>query len=593
MSKFNVIVKNPTNYKLQTGISKEVGDIVEHTENEIKILLDADVVTIPELTLKTLQNKKKKVFQTPDELGAETPEDILATRLTTNTDFPKLCRKAVSQLGIYYDDFKYWWIWNDVEHKWQETDETSILNKIDSKITESSNTIEHGIKSLLIEALKRQGRLNKPKELDWHWIQFKDKLINFGTNEVMPASSEYFIANPIPWEVGDSEETPMIDKLLDDWLNNDKDSKRDVLVLKELFAFVLAPKYFISSVPFLYGNGGDGKSQYMQLLLKFIGMNNYTSTTLNYLEKSQFGTYSLRKKLLCGVHELPKNQIDQFTNIKAISGRDPVFMEKKGHDRLADVVYAKIFLVGNDVPICADMSDGFTRRILLIKFPNQFKENGDIFQKIPDVEFKNLAKWCLRKLKELEVSFKLVCDSDDLKTKKEEYKKAANQVIHFMKDEGYLITGKMTDKLMVTQWFNEYNRWAEANNREMLDYRAFKAKVENLGVSTEIDDLYIGEQKTRRLFAYGVAKKIVLDEGQSIMPRVIEQIDNNKVIEDSKVEIITSKPRVVEDFALLDGVLLVDFCNKCHTKVQLVAKNRYNEYICEACYEKLGVENNE
>jgi len=448
------------------------------------------------------------------KIEEQSPENNLAERLNKETNFPNLCRLAVKNIGIYYDESRYWWIWNGQEHKWQETDETDILNKIDSKITNASNTIEMQIKSLLIEALKREGRKNRPEELDWHWIQFKDKLVNFETNKVMTASPKYFIANPIPWEIGKSDKTPKLDELLNNWLNNEKDTKRDILCLKELFAFVIAPKYFISAVPFCYGNGSDGKSQFIKTMVKFIGLHNYTSTTLNYLEKSQFGTYSLRKKLLCSVNELPKNQIDQFTTIKAISGRDPIFMEKKGHDRVTDTVYAKIFLVGNDVPICSDMSDGFARRIILLKFPNQFKECGDIFETIPDKEFRNLAKWSLKRLKLLEKTYKLHSDSTDLKTKKEEYKTAANQVIHFMKEEEYLITGKMSDKIMVTDWFNQYNRWAEANNKEMLDYKSFKAKIENLGITTEIDEYYIGEQHTRRLFAIGVMKPIKIIEGQ-------------------------------------------------------------------------------
>lgn len=450
--------------------------------------------------------KCKKYLLNLEKITEENPETTLAARLTQNTNFPELCRKAVQQIGIYYDEYKYWWIWNEKEHKWQETDDTTILNQIDARISDASNTIENQIKSLIIEALKREGRKNKPEELDWHWIQFKDKLINFQTGEEKQASSKYFIANPIPWELGKSTKTPKLDALLNNWLNNEKDAKRDILYLKELFAFTIAPKYFISAVPFFYGNGSDGKSQFMKTLIKFIGIHNYTSTSLNYLEKSQFGTYSLRKKLLCSVNELPKNQIDQFTTIKAISGRDPIFMEKKGHDRVTDTVYSKIFLVGNDVPICSDMSDGFSRRIILLKFPNQFKECGDIFETIPDVEFRNLAKWSLKRLKLLEKSYKLASDSDDLKTKKENYKIAANQVIHFMKEEEYVITGKMKDKVMVTEWFNQYNRWAEANNKEMLDYKNFKAKVENLGISTEVDDYFIGEQRTRRLFAFGVEK---------------------------------------------------------------------------------------
>jgi P4 family phage/plasmid primase-like protien len=511
MVKYSVLVSDPEKYKQLVGVEKQKDDLIEHDKQDILELIKEKAIIIPELTKRKLE--KQKALNTPDENGNQTPEDILATRITTNTNFPELCRQAVKQIGIYFDEFKYWWIWNEAEYKWQETDDTTILNKIDSKITESANTIESKIKSMLLEALKREGRKNKPEELDWHWIQFKDKLINFSNGQTIPATSKYFIANPIPWKVGKTTETPNLDKLLDEWLNNSKTKKRNINYLKELFAFTIAPKYFISSVPFLYGAGSDGKSQFIRTLIKFIGMHNYTSTNLSYLEKSQFGTYSLRKKLLCTVNELPKNQIDNFTTIKAISGRDPIFMEKKGHDRLTDIVYSKIFLVGNDVPICSDMSDGFTRRIILLKFPNQFKEGGDIFESIPEEEFENLAFWCLNKLKELEKTYSLKCDHDDLITKKEEYKKASNQVIHFMKSVGYIITGKMEHKVMVTQWFNEYNRWAEDNHHDLLDYKNFKAKIENLGVSTDNDDVVIGDQRTRRLFAYGVEKQVIMGDG--------------------------------------------------------------------------------
>jgi len=439
------------------------------------------------------------------------PEDHLAEKLTIATNFPKICRKAVQQLGIYYDNHKYWWIWNENQTKWQETDETDILNKIDTKIKDSANTIEPKIKTLLLEALKREGRKNKPQELDWHWIQFQDTLINFNTKETMKATSKYFNSNPIPWKIGKTTNTPKLDKLLDQWLNNKKTTPRPIETLKDLFAFSIVPHYFISTVPFLYGKGSDGKTQYINTLTKFIGDENHTSTTLHYLEKSQFGTYSLRKKLLATINELPKNKIDQFTNIKSISGRDgKTFIEKKGHDRTKEKIYAKIILVGNNVPICDDTSDGFFRRISLINFPNTFEEKGDVYEAIPDKEFENLCLWSLQKLKELTTTYKLTCNQDNLIKKREEYKKASNQVIHFMESVGYKKTGCMEDSLLVTQWYDEFNRWAEDNNLDLLDYKQFKAKIENLGITTENAKYEIREYRTMRLFAYGI-KKVVLE----------------------------------------------------------------------------------
>jgi len=49
----------------------------------------------------------------------------------------------------------------------------------------------------------------------------------------------------------------------------------------------------------------------------------------------------------------------------------------------------------------------------------------------------------------------------------------------------------------------------------MLDYKSFKAKVENLGISTDVDEYHITpEQKTRRLYAFGVKKSPLMAGGQ-------------------------------------------------------------------------------
>jgi len=315
----------------------------------------------------------------------QTPEEMIAESISLATNFPKLCRQAVAQLGIYFDDAQYWWVWNTKEYKWQSTDIYTILNKLDTTITDSANTIDPKIKSMIVEALKREGRKNKPKQLDWRWIQFKSNLINFQTNETMKATKEYFIANPIPWEIGKSDKTPVLDKMLDEWLNNDKMKKEDrrhVDYLKELFAFTMVPRYFISSVPFLYGKGGDGKTQFLDTIIKFIGRENEHSSTLYSLELTNFGTYDLRKKLMCSVYEVEKNDIKKFTNIKSISGRDgngKISITKKNCQSVKEEVYSKFFLVGNAVPVTKDMSDGFFRRIIMINFPNRFKDIGDVF----------------------------------------------------------------------------------------------------------------------------------------------------------------------------------------------------------------------
>jgi hypothetical protein len=62
MSKLTVIIENSELYKKKTGLTKEVGSTVEHSEAEIKILLAENIVSIPELTLQLMEEKRKRVW---------------------------------------------------------------------------------------------------------------------------------------------------------------------------------------------------------------------------------------------------------------------------------------------------------------------------------------------------------------------------------------------------------------------------------------------------------------------------------------------------------------------------------------------------
>ena len=88
----------------------------------------------------------------------------------------------------------------------------------------------------------------------------------------------------MPWKVGATTETPIIDKFLGEWLNQKGLPEKDINTLKDIFAFALPTKYFIKVIFFLHGSGNDGKSQFIKTMIRFVGKDNSTATTLAYLE---------------------------------------------------------------------------------------------------------------------------------------------------------------------------------------------------------------------------------------------------------------------------------------------------------------------
>ena len=90
--------------------------------------------------------------------------DDLIREYSSKTD---LARKILKIQPIYYDKYRIWWIWDNLNFKWKVADETDVLNLI--RLKSNSNTINSKEKAEIIEALKQESRLRKPKPTKDTW----------------------------------------------------------------------------------------------------------------------------------------------------------------------------------------------------------------------------------------------------------------------------------------------------------------------------------------------------------------------------------------------------------------------------------------
>ena len=307
-----------------------------------------------------------------------------------------LSKKILQIQPIYYDVNKIWWIWEHNKFKWKMVDETDILNFV--RILSTYNTVKSKDKAEILEALKQESRLNKPKEIKQTWVQFRDLIIDVLTGEEIKASPEYFVTNPISWSLHKERfiETPIIDRIFEEWVG-----KEHIKTLYQIIAYSIIPSYPIHRLFCLIGSGMNGKSCFLRLLSKFVGEDNCTSTELDTLLSSRFEVTRLHKKLVCIMGETNFSEISKTSIIKKLTGQDTIGFEYKNKNPFEDLNYAKIFIATNNLPTTTDKSIGFYRRWLIIDFPNQFSEKKDILSEIPEEEFEILAVKSLFILKEL------------------------------------------------------------------------------------------------------------------------------------------------------------------------------------------------
>jgi len=302
---------------------------------------------------------------------------------------------------IYYDTRKIWWLWEHHNYRWSKVDETEILNYI--RNNSGWETISSKPKWEILEALKQISRENQPLEPKKSWIQFKNKIYDLETNTTFPATHKYFMSNPIPWEIGETEDTPTIDRIFGEWMINEErgHDKTWIKTLYEVLGFCMLSYMPLHRIICLNGKGLNGKGRFLKLIENFVGVDNTCSSDIHMLGKNNFETSKLYKKLVCNIGEIDSQIFKQTAQIKTITGDDFARVEYKGKDSFDTHLYAKPIIACNELPETADKTLGFYRRWCIIDFFNTFNEKQDVLSEIPDIEYSNLSKKCIRIVQEL------------------------------------------------------------------------------------------------------------------------------------------------------------------------------------------------
>jgi P4 family phage/plasmid primase-like protien len=379
-----------------------------------------------EIRTKAKQKVIKKKIEREEEINFNKQLGII-------TDVKYLASQFIIKQPIYYDETLIWWLWDFKNYCWKKIDDIALLNAFDNLF--SANTTDQKFKAQLVDAIKRKARLNKPKEAEKTWIQFKDTIVDVLTMKEFKATSEYFIVNPIPWKLGESEDTPILDKLFREWVvKKDTQDESYIETLKEVSAFIPLGDYPLHLIFCLIGAGMNGKGSFIRFIEKYVGDKNYTSSDWDLIFSSNFETSALYKKVLCSMGEIDKGIFKKTKWIKRLTGQDTIPMQFKHKPRFDAKNYAKIVIATNVLPETTDKTDGFYRRWCIVDFPNKFNERGqDIIEDIPDCEFENFARKSIKILNKVLIGGKIT-NQGTIEQRQKRYEERASPFSVFLRD---------------------------------------------------------------------------------------------------------------------------------------------------------------
>ncbi len=427
----------------------------------------------PELTdgeLRTFGATEKSIKKVKEKRKrAET----LGKAIRVFSDKLNLAEQFIKVQPLFYDKGKSWWIWDETRKCWEFCDETDLMNLI-SKHSEA-NTIKSSERTEIVEALRQVGRLNTPKDIGKTWVQFNGRIFDFKNKISYEATPEYFVTNPIPYDVNGDIETPNMDRIFEEWVGKDY-----VKTLYEILAYSILPDYPIHRLFCFIGQGMNGKSCYQRLLQKFVGDKNICSTELDRLMSSRFEVTKLHKKLVCVMGETNFSEMSKTAIIKQLTGQDAIGFEYKNKTPFDDINYAKIMIATNSLPATTDKTIGFYRRWMIIDFPNSFSEKKNILGDIPEEEYNNLATKCLGILDGL-LTTRQFHNEGTIEERMKRYEEKSNPFDKFWSDN---VDEDLEGDISKKQFAEKFRDWCKENRFRAMSDAVISRQMKLKGVMT-------------------------------------------------------------------------------------------------------------
>lgn len=419
------------------------------------------------------ENKKGYLIDKLDKNSKEKLNKVIAVEAIDNSSKYSFANSFIKSLPLHFDKSGIWWAWNHNRKCWEIIDETDIFNLIRTHAC-FQNVIRQQERTEIINALKMYARENEPERAKVTWVQCNDEIVDLETGDRFEAKPEYFITNPIPWDLGTRDSTPTMDKIFAEWVGEDY-----VQTLYEIIAYCLIPDYPLSRIFCFMGAGMNGKSKFLELIGNFLGQNNICSTELDTLITSRFEITRLHKKLACLMGETNFNELSKTSMLKKLTGNDDIGFEYKNKNPFHDKNYAKILISTNNLPATSDKTIGFYRRWLIIDFPNQFSEKKDILGDIPEEEYENLATKCIGLLMDL-LTRREFHKEGSIEERMEKYESKSNFLEKFM--ELYVNQDTTDGFITKADFYKTFIGWCKENRHREVAERTLGIKMKKLGI---------------------------------------------------------------------------------------------------------------
>ncbi len=205
-------------------------------------------------------------------------------------------------------------------------------------------------------------------------VPIRSGILNILTKEVYPFSPKKIFFNKLPIEYIPKKDCP---KIKENFKKIMKDED-DVKLLFEIFGYLLLNENKFERAFMFVGKGRNGKTKFLELIKKFLGIDNCSALPLKAMVEDSFTIHELFGKRANLSGDLSFTDLKDTGILKMLIGRDFIQAKRKFLNDVKFTNSAKLFFACNELPKIYDMTDGFWTKWVLIEFPYQFMTQEQI-----------------------------------------------------------------------------------------------------------------------------------------------------------------------------------------------------------------------
>jgi len=306
----------------------------------------------------------------------------------------------------------------------------------------------------------------------------KNGLLNIYTRELIPHTPDFVSMVQCPVDYNPSATCPTFLECLDAWMEGDESEKKK-LMLQQFSGYLLSSSMIYAKALFLVGDGGNGKSTFADTISMVMGDEATSRIDLEDLY-STFGLKGLIGKRLNVIEEVSGNYYQSHKLKKLISGEE-LTINMKYKDQFKFKPQAKFIFAVNTMPRVDDSSTATERRIMVVNFNNNFRDNPNTSLRfsygVLATELSGILNWMLDGAKSLREEKKFTVTKEQ-QNSLIEYREENSSVEGFIGECLEFVEGEITP---ARKLYEEYKQYCIKDGRKFKGNIAFSKEMRAYG----------------------------------------------------------------------------------------------------------------